>query len=614
MLWGQTQLFQWQILSWPESDMTCHDASSSFWLQEWTGWTGREMALARAWSTWAGKRAFRSLEDVRCVAWSQSQQCRLPCRPKHVRTAVIPSQPLVLNASDPELKHLFEEGPMEAAYANTFLANIHGQQQGLLLQKWAMQTLQETHPGYEFSDPDQGTCCNGSKRGAGNAAYDFLMNGRRVEIKSSRMSRNERENRWRIFFTNIKLPTDKRTVAAFDDLFLVIASPNCLLLIQHDLCTGMRLSGKLGGSRGLALEINASVNDVCLTEALETIVEKLCEKGSCKLIAKRCFDDAQFQQLLEACIDCREVGQAAYDGVPMCRMSSCRRGLQIQEMGLVIDKRLNPKSVFTFLTVEYTVEGHLRGAHRASVDWIRDKILVELKSSKLYFDKRRSQWKCVFRSIKPDCFDELWLAIYKPWGIGFYKSALTERLRLASQGIRTKDEGFQLELLGPAAEEDPLRALEVIEGKLLLRGFVAQGVVEWEAGSFVKVKGGNTKSFLPRRKENMWNRQPASTLDLVIMILRYLRPEGQTWANWDMHNLSKRHSWSQLQGIGSRAEKWQPEKNFFRSSDFSSIAATEAALRCLAASFAAGLAECGTAAALEASMGSRRCWLTGCST
>ena len=446
-------------------------------------WAGREMALARAWSSQAGRRALSALEDVRCVAWSQTQLGKLPCRPKRMRTAVT-SQALVLNASDPELKDFFAERSVEAAYANTFLANIHGQQQGLLLQKWARQMLQEIHPEYEFSDPELGTCCNGSKRGADKAAYDFLMNGRRVEIKSSRMSRDEPHKHWRVFFNSVKLPTGKQTMASFDDLFLVIASPNCLQLIQHDLCTGISLSGKLAACQGLQVKVSASVKDICWKDALSTIVAKLCEKGSCKLLAETSFQDAHLQELLADCSDGsdgRGLVQAVYDGVPMCRMSSCRRGVHMQQMGQFIDKKLNPQSHFAFLSEEFDMSGRLRGVHQASADWIRDKTLVELKSSKLHFDKQKRRWSCNFWSIKPDCFNELWLAIYSPWNIRFYKSTLTESLRLSSQGVLTKSRGFQLLICGPTGEEDPQRALEVIERKLFSQGFVPQAIVKWKA-------------------------------------------------------------------------------------------------------------------------------------
>ena len=405
-----------------------------------------------------------------------------------VRRAVGSSQLLVLNASDPELKHCFAEGPVEAAYSNTYLANISGFEQGLLLQKWARKILQETRPKSVFSNPKPGTCCNGWRRGAYRAAYDFVMNGRKVEIKSSRMLLCGAQKSWKVVFNNIKISVGEQTGGAFDDLFLVIASPDSLVLIQHDLCTGMGSSGKQSTWRGLQVTAHASVNDKCWKDGLSTIVDKLCEKGRCKLVAERSFHDCHLQELLADCSDGRGLGQATYDGLPMCSMSYSLRGLRIQKMGLVIDKKMNPHSCFKLMMEEYNVCGRLRGGNSASCDWIRDGKMVELKSSKLNFVAQRSSWKCHFHGIKPECFQELWLAIYSPGGVRFYRLSHPEALPLGTAGLRTEAMGFSLQIYGPTGEEDPQRALEAIEGKLFSRGFTPQAVVEWEAATSIQIQ------------------------------------------------------------------------------------------------------------------------------
>ena len=437
----------------------------------------RVVALVR-WRSRSGKGTPKCSGDVGFLC--PSKQEGQP-GPKHVRTAVATSWPLVMNASDPELKHFFAEGPMEAAYANTFLANMSGPQQGLILQHWARQTLQTMHPGYEFLDPKPGTCCNGQRRGAGTEAYDFLMEGRKVEIKSSRMMHDVSHKCWQIVFHGIKLPVGNQTTPAFDDLFLAIASPDCLILIQHDLRTGIASTGKRATWAGLQLKVRASVKDVGWKAARGTILEKLCEKGSCKLIAERFLDDVHLSELLRTYNDERDLGQTAYDGSDLGNMSAARRGFQIQKMGLVIDQKLNPHCCFRMLEGELTDSGQIRGVHRATADWMRSSTLVELKSSKLQFDKQWRFWKCAFCNLKSDCFDELWLAICSPWDVRFYKSNTAESLPLTSRGIRTEDSGSELRIHGPRGEEDLHRALEVIEGKLFSRGLVKQAIVEWEA-------------------------------------------------------------------------------------------------------------------------------------
>ena len=47
---------------------------------------------------------------------------------------------------------------------------------------------------------------HGSRRGRHRAEYDFLMGGRRVEVKSSRMVWVKKQRHWLVQFANVKLP------------------------------------------------------------------------------------------------------------------------------------------------------------------------------------------------------------------------------------------------------------------------------------------------------------------------------------------------------------------------------------------------------------------------
>ena len=122
-------------------------------------------------------------------------------------------KPLVPKAS--EFQHLFEEGPTENIYAGTPLKGMGQAQQGKMVEEWARRVLQAKNPQTEISDPDLGMCCNGSRRSPSMAAYDFLMDGRRVEIKSARMAWSSTERRWRVQFLCVKLPYGKRMEPAF---------------------------------------------------------------------------------------------------------------------------------------------------------------------------------------------------------------------------------------------------------------------------------------------------------------------------------------------------------------------------------------------------------------
>ena len=388
--------------------------------------------------------------------------------------------PAVFKAS--EFQNLFEEGPMEAAYANTVLATMNQQRLGMLCQEWARETLQRIHPKRKFMDPEVGMCCNGQKRGMHRAAYDFLMDGQRVEVKSARMTWVERRSVWQARFWRIKFPLGQRLEAPFDDLYLVVASPEGLLLIKHDLCTGIQSDGRRTEVAGHRVDVAGGTKDIFWVDALSTIVDKLCKGGSCQLVAQAPLANEHFQQLSIPSHMLEDWGQTTcFERAPLHNMNSVKRGLLIQKIGFVIDQRLNPKSRFELLKQESNLFGDLRGTHNAFSDWIRDGVNVEVKSSKLGFSKRG--WCCHWAAIKPKFFDELWLAIFNPWGVRFYTCSCLKALPLQTSGVATEDFGLKLQIYGPCNERDPWQALQVIESKLLSRGCTPVALVEWDSAS-----------------------------------------------------------------------------------------------------------------------------------
>ena len=387
------------------------------------------------------------------------------------------SQPPVLFKAS-EFPNLFEQGPTEAAYANTVLATMNQQRLGMLCQEWARETLQRIHPKRKFMDPEVGMCCNGRKRGSHQAAYDFLMDEQRVEVKSSRMTWSKHNRSWLARFWNVKFPIEKLE-SPFDGLYLVLASPAGLALIKHDLCTAIYADGKRTASSGHTVLINSSRDLIDWQEALTVMLDKLCKRGNCSMVAQQSFGDTTLQRLLTT-RESKDNWHSVYDGLPWCNLVASARGLRIQQMGFSIDQKLNPESNFLLLKEEFNSSGGLRGIQNASFDWMRDGVQVEIKSCRLLFPNKTRGWHCFWQSIKPTHFNELWLAIYSPGDIRFYKCSCAAGLRLSTVGMATEDLGLALHIVAPSKEEDPWRALQVIESKLLSRGCTPVAVVEWE--------------------------------------------------------------------------------------------------------------------------------------
>ena len=373
-----------------------------------------------------------------------------------------------------EFKHLFEEGPTELAYAGTPVGGLTQHAQGSMCQAWARKVLQEQNPDAEILDPEPGTCSDGRRRrGSHQAEYDFVLDGRKVEVKSARMAWHATSRRgcWILQFKAVKLAYGERTRAAFDDLYLVIMSPKGLHLIKHDLVTGACAQGKSTEVGGHLIRVCANAGTDAWEDALSEILEKLCGSDGCSLIAEKAFSELALKEILRNGVS---PGQAAVAGLPMSSMSGEKRGKRIQDIGLAIDRKVHPCCDFTFL----------KGNRYASapVSWVRGTDRVELKSCRLIFNRSDFRWQCTFQCIKPDLFDELWLAIYASVGIRYYRSKSCDSLGLCKAGVATEIRGHGLHFVGPRGELDPLAALTTIQAKIISSGCELVAIMEWEKG------------------------------------------------------------------------------------------------------------------------------------
>ena len=293
-------------------------------------------------------------------------------------------RPLVLKAS--EFRHLFEEGPTEKIYAGTPLSGLGQTQQGKAAEEWARKVLQEKNPEAEILDPERGPCCNGARRGWNTTLYDFLLGNQRVEIKSSRMAWSS-SRRWYVRFGSVKLAHAEWVDCAFDDLYLVILSPKGLHLIKHDLVTGVGTEGKSSEGievSGHSIRVYGSTGTNCWEDALDEIMEKLCEGGGCSMVYEQPFSQLDFETIAAGAVS---PGQGAVAGIPMSSMSWSKRGNRIEDIGLAIDRRLHPHGDFSF------AKGN-RGRSNAPADWVRCTDRVELKSCALTFNRSKNLWQC----------------------------------------------------------------------------------------------------------------------------------------------------------------------------------------------------------------------------
>ena len=418
------------------------------------------------------------------TTWSKCNFLRTSCTQRFAAVRA----PLLLKAS--EFQHLFEEGPTEAIYSNTPARDLHQSRQGEVLQEWARRVLQEQNPKLAFSDPEPGVCQNGSKRPLHCAPYDFLMEGRRVEVKSSRLSWDSYSRQWYARFVNVKLPYRERTEAVFDDLYLVMMSPKGLQLIKHDSITGLSTNGRATEVHGHKIQVRGTRVNSCWEDSLAEIERKLLVQGNCSLVAGESFHELGVSKRLLTSGRPQSSRDPATACNPRCAMSSSKWGKQIQAMGFAIDQIWNPHQEFS-LTVEGAVTStQKRGTSNACADWVRGSRRVELKSSGMRWEQQSRRWRCQFCCIKPYHFDELWLAICNPSGIHFYRSEYPECVDLCKSGAATEHRGLGKIVNGRCHQDNPLEALETIGAKLISQGFEMIAIVMWD-----------DKGSLPRQSE-----------------------------------------------------------------------------------------------------------------
>ena len=371
-----------------------------------------------------------------------------------------------------QFEHLWADvGETARPYNGHPLAQLNAARRGAVLQEWARQILQTKHPNCVVEDATPGKCVNGRRRSKYQAQYDFMLDGRKVEIKSSQLQWDG--NQWRVHFRSVKFPhMMPQEGARFDDLYLVLFSPNWLHLVKHDLKTAISTTGAVTQIQGHCIQVKGGLNNGW-EESVSAILRKLCEKGDCSLVWQTRLQDSLIADL---CKNHADSTMQFYNDKPLCLVSPQLRGLQIQRLARDIDKLLHFGSRFSECASEQTVAGSIRGWNCTSADWIRDGTRVECKHSQLSFSGAR--WSCYFSKVKPDCFDELLLAICSPRGIDLFKHNGT--FGMSTTGAQTEACGMSVQLNGPRRELDPVHSLQAIEAKLKANNCPHIATILWE--------------------------------------------------------------------------------------------------------------------------------------
>ena len=387
-----------------------------------------------------------------------------------------------------QFQDLWEDvGATARAYDGHPLAELNPARRGALLQEWARQMLQQEFPNSSITDADPGTRANGNRRSTTQSEFDFTMDCKKVEVKSSLLCWYKSYNTWECKFREVKFPhfpwPQMPQKASFDVLYLVLFSPKWLHLVEHDMRTAISSNGLSTKVNGHNIHIRGA-RDATWQDSVDAILEKLCTGGDCSLVARASISESLISNL---CKKHADYADQFFSGKPFSSMSPSLRGNRIEKLVLRIDQTLHPAGHFSAQCDELTVSGKKRGQNTASVDWIRDRKRIEVKHGKLSFCTLHQNWQCTFNYIKQDCFDELLLAVYSPRGLDVFKH--DGAFGMSTTGRSTGIKGKNVMILAPRGELDPMIALQCIIAKLVGNNCQHIASVAWDDGSVEQEKG-----------------------------------------------------------------------------------------------------------------------------
>eukprot|EP00440_Ansanella_granifera_P042887 gb/GFBE01046498.1/.p1 GENE.gb/GFBE01046498.1/~~gb/GFBE01046498.1/.p1 ORF type:complete len:431 (+),score=37.90 gb/GFBE01046498.1/:1-1293(+) len=385
---------------------------------------------------------------------------------------------------------LDDEGNTSSAYkgAARSLAQLSTRTRGSVLQNLAMGVLLDRNPGSIIAHPEPGLRIDGTQRSHAQAEYDWVFNGRRVECKSAQLCWTSANRTWGFQFRNIKLPwQDARADAAFDDLVLVLFMPDKLHFVQHDLVLGLASAGVSTQVGGHCVKLRGKAGQ-CWEAACNSILKRLfSEPSNCIHLQELDVEDTRVTRAISESLDQNGLmlSTAMYQGVPLFTTSASLRGLRFQSIALQIDQEMHPTSEFSFGTEEHAVNGTRRGVARAKCDWIRRGTRVEFKHAKLVWVDRAQLWICRWQDIKfgsgghsgSGHFDELWLAIYSPFGLHIFLH--NGKFGRTGTGKNSQLLGDSVVVYGLKGERGIPASLETMMSKLQAAGCQLLATVKW---------------------------------------------------------------------------------------------------------------------------------------
>ncbi|CAK0850403.1 unnamed protein product [Prorocentrum cordatum] len=359
------------------------------------------------------------------------------------------------------------EKPTETqrAFVNVGLLTLSPNVRGSVLEAATRNIVRDMYPRAAIEDALPGLCVNGVQRSQHMANYDWLMDGRRVECKSSALSWESNRKSWSITFRGIKAARmGVRAQSAFDELILSFCSPRRLYIYRHDGAYSFSTNGVQSLWSGDLIRIRGPRNEVDWQLALRNILAKLDgSRNGCERLADVPLWDDRISEAIQQASCVRHL---AYVGVPLSTLDPSTRALRIHCMMREVDTMLYPKASFTDPELHPCIDGLARGHWQSQQDyaWVRDGLRVQCRSAGMTWDMTNKRWYVRFSHIRFHLFDELKLAIWSPAGIFVLQHNM--KFGVSKSGSGTALAGHCITVTARCNDHDCVLALRCILQKL----------------------------------------------------------------------------------------------------------------------------------------------------
>ena len=383
----------------------------------------------------------------------------------------------------------------DSAFAGDPLCQLSAPKRGILIQRLLEESCQAFSPSVlcKHSQLLHGLCVNGQRHWRHQSEFDWSVNGRRVECKSTRLAWQSSHRVWKARWQAIKFAyVGSRRKCPFDDLILVLHSPFRLDIMLHDLSAGISHRGLSTAIFGHNVACSAPAGTVDVETARQQIVDKLClfPNAGRHIASWRTDSDPVKRAVRQELVKTSHLHSwDCYETAPLAELSGPLRGLRLQDLAYKIDQILHPNSMFTIGPGAETFIGQRmlqkRGTPRSSADWCRDGCRVEFKSSKVHWNAHNQRYYLRFSYVKDakhtldalSPFDELLLGIYSP--SAFFLVRHAGNFAKSRDGQATCFRGCAIDLAGPKHVADVSVALDCLLAKFQSVGCHVLARVEW---------------------------------------------------------------------------------------------------------------------------------------